>query len=168
MMTLHCHKPSCLVTFPSRELNFQLASPTVCLMVRLVISSSFCLKFFTHTSVKIVIIHTGNNEMMFRQSAKLHLDLEEICFLIETLGKRCIVSGPLPSPSMGSEYISRLYGLHQWLCHFCLAAGFNFISNFDSFWTRHDLFNTDRFYPNREGIRLLTSNLLKYIAFGID
>ncbi|XDV10990.1 hypothetical protein PO909_000066 [Leuciscus waleckii] len=68
--------------------------------------------------LKIVIIHTGINEIMDRQSARLHSDLEELCFQIESLGKRCILSGPFPSPSMGSEYFSRLYGLHQWLCHF--------------------------------------------------
>jgi len=122
----------------------------------------------SHTSVKIVIVHTGTNEIMDRQSARLHLELEELSFQIESLGKRCILSGPLPSPSMGSEYFSRLYGLHQWLCHFCVAAGFNFIPNFDSFWTRHDLFNADRFHLNRRGTKLLTSNLVNYIAFGMD
>ena len=34
----------------------------------------------SHTSVKIVIIHTGTNEIMDRESAKLHLDLENYVF----------------------------------------------------------------------------------------
>ena len=116
-----------------------------------------------------VVVPDGNEFcLMDRNSERLHDEFEELCFKIESLGMCCILSGPIPPPSRGSEYFSRLYGLHQWLCHFCRAAGFNFISNFDSFWTRHDLFNTDRFHPSREGIRLLTSSLLNYIAFGID
>ena len=118
-----------------------------------------------HPTVTIVILHFGTNYVMDRSSAKLHQETEELCLKVESLGKRCLLSGPIPSLLRGSEYFSRLYGFHQWLRNFCIAAGFNFISHFDSFWSRKDLFDNDLFHPNRNGVRKLTFNFLNCIAF---
>ncbi|KAK0137933.1 RNA-directed DNA polymerase from mobile element jockey [Merluccius polli] len=60
---------------------------------------------------------------MDRQSEKLHQDFEMLCCTIQNLGKSCIISGPIPSLSKGSECFSRLFSLHQWLRTFCLAVG---------------------------------------------
>ena len=104
---------------------------------------------------------------MARQSEKLHQDFENICNVIENLGKQCIISGPIPSPSKGSECFSRLFSLHAWLKNFCLAAGYNYIGNFDYFWTRHDLYKSDGLHLNMEGVVQLISNLIHFIAFGL-
>ena len=76
-----------------------------------------------------------------------------------------INSGPIPSPSKGSECFSRLFSLHAW---FCLAAGYNYIGNFDYFWTRHDLYKSDGLHLNMEGVVQLISNLIHFIAFGLS
>lgn len=118
-----------------------------------------------HPSVTMIIIHAGANNVMERQSARLHREFEELCFKIESLGKRCIISGPIPSPVHGSECFSRLFSLHQWLNNFSTASGFNFVGHFDYFWARLDLYDKDGIHPNQDGIRQLTFNLLNYIAF---
>lgn len=120
-----------------------------------------------HPSIKTVIVHAGANDVMGRQSAKLYQDFENLCFKADSLGKQLIISGPIPLPSRGCEFFSRLFGLHIWLKHFCTAAGFNFIGNFDYFWTRHDLFGKNGLHPNRDGVKKLTFILLNYMAFGI-
>ena len=102
---------------------------------------------------------------MDRKSAQLHSEIEELCVKLESLGKSCILSGPIPSPARGSECFSRLYSLHQWLKNFSIAAGYNFIGNYDLFWTRYDFYDKDQFHPNKEGVKQLTFNFLNFIAF---
>lgn len=120
-----------------------------------------------HPSVKFVIIHAGANDVMDRQSEKLHEDFENLCISILDLGKCCILSGPIPSLHTNNERFSRLFSLHQWLKNFCLAAGFNFISNFDYFWSRPALFEQDGYSPSRKGVQQLLSNMLQFIAFAL-
>lgn len=86
-----------------------------------------------HPTVNIVLTHVGTNDVMARNSSKLHADLESLCFPIESLRRHCLLSGPIPAPSKNSEYFSRLFSLHHWLKDFCSAAGYDFISNFDYF-----------------------------------
>lgn len=117
-----------------------------------------------HPSVETVIIHTGSFDLMDRQSARLHEDFEELCVTIESLGKQCILSGPIPSPLRSNEHFSRLFGLHHWLSHFCVAAGYNFVPNFDSFWANHYLFNSDGLHLSAGGAKQLTSNLMEFLS----
>lgn len=65
-----------------------------------------------HPSVNIVIAHVGTNDIMARSSIKLQDELETLCLTIESYGKRCIMSGPIPFSSSHSERFSRLYSLH--------------------------------------------------------
>lgn len=120
-----------------------------------------------HPSVKFVIIHAGANDVMDRQSEKLHQDFENLCMLIQELGKCCILSGPIPFLSTNSERFSRLFSLHQWLKNFCLAAGFNYIPNFDCFWSRPALFERDGYSPSSKGVLQLLTNLMQFIAFAL-
>ncbi len=118
-----------------------------------------------HPSVHAVISHSGTNNVMSRHSAKLHHDLESLATTVESLGKRFILSGPIPSMSKSSERFSHLFSLHQWLENFTSATGFGYISHFDSFWTRCDLFRHDGLHPNMKGTNVLTHNLINFIAF---
>jgi len=54
-----------------------------------------------HPSVKKIIVHAGANDVMDRQSAKLHQDFENLCSKADSLGKQLIISGPIPLPSRG-------------------------------------------------------------------
>ena len=118
-----------------------------------------------HPSVHTVISHSGTNDVMSRQSSKLYYDLESLATTVESLGRRFIFSGPTPSVSKSSEHFSRLYSLHQWLENFSTATGYGFISHFDSFWTRWDLFKHDGLHLNRKGTGILIHNLINFIAF---
>ena len=120
-----------------------------------------------HPTVNIVIAHVGTNDVMARKSSKLHAELESLCYTIESLGKWCLLSGPIPTLSKNSERFSRLFGLHHWLKNFCSAAGYDFISNFDYFWTNPILYRADGVHPNRKGTNQLTTNFIQFIAFSL-
>ena len=120
-----------------------------------------------HPTVHTVIAHSGCNDVMSRQSSKLHRDLESLCCTVESLGKRCIISGPIPNASRNSERFSRLYSLHQWLQGFCSATGLDYIANFDSFWSNTSMYKADGVHLNKRGTKLLTKNAINYIAFNI-
>lgn len=75
------------------------------------------------------------------------------------------MSGPIPNLSKNSERFSRLFSLHHWLKNFCSAAGYDFISNFDYFWTNSRLYRADDVHPNRKGTKQLTTNSIQFIAF---
>ena len=118
-----------------------------------------------HPSVDFVITHVGTNDVMDRNSVKLQADLESLCCTIESLGKRCIVSGPIPTLSKHSERFSRLYSFHHWSKHFCSALGYDFISNFDYFWCAPNLFKLDGVHPNNKGTQQLSKNIIIFFAF---
>lgn len=118
-----------------------------------------------HPTVNIVLTHVGPNDVMARNSSKLHADLESLCYTIESLGRHFLLCGPIPAPSKNSEYFNRLFSLHHWLKNFCSAAGYDFISNFDYFWTNSSLYRADGMHHNRRGTKQLTANFIQYIAF---
>lgn len=118
-----------------------------------------------HPSINIVIVHVGTNDVMARTSIKLQDELETLCLTIESHGKRCIMSGPIPFNSSHSERFSRLYSLHTWLKNFCSAAGHDYIANFDIFWTKSSLYRSDGVHPNKLGLLQLTTNFIQFIAF---
>ena len=105
-----------------------------------------------HPTVNFALTHVGVNDVMARNS-------------FESLGRRCIMSGPIPNLSKNSERFSRLFSLHHWLKNFCSAAGYDFISNFDYFWTNSRLYRADGVHPNRKGAKQLTANFIQFIAF---
>ena len=118
-----------------------------------------------HSSVNTVIAHVGTNDVMARNSVKLQNELETLCLTVESLGKRCIMSGPIPLSSSNSERFSRLHSLHTWLKQFCNLAGHDFIANFDIFWTKSFLYRSDGVHPNKLGLLELTTNFIQFIAF---
>ena len=101
-----------------------------------------------HPSVHTVLVHMGMNDVMSRQSHRLHYELESLVSTVESLGRRCVLSGPLPCMSKSSERFSPLFSLHQWMLNFSTATGVGFISHFDSFWTKQDLFKRDGLHPH--------------------
>lgn len=109
----------------------------------------------------------GMNDVMARNYSKLHADLESMCYTIESLGKCCLLSGPIPTLSRNSERFSRLFSLHHWLKNICSAAGYNFVSNFDYFWTNPSLYRADGVHPNRKGTNLVTTHFIQFIAFSL-
>lgn len=117
-----------------------------------------------HPSVHTVIIHVGANDVMKRQSERLRSDFETLITTVEGLGKKCILSGPIPSMGRGSERFSRLFGLHCWLQNYCIATGIGYIDNFDLFWTRSDLFRPDGIHPNGLGVKQLSFSTIRLLA----
>lgn len=117
-----------------------------------------------HPSVNTVIVHVGTNDVMARSSIKLQTELESLCLAIERLGKRCVMSGPIPLISWKHERFSRLYSLHNFLKNLCYATGQGFISNFDIFWTNAKLYRSDGLHPNKKGTQELTKNVIHFIA----
>lgn len=121
-----------------------------------------------HTSVHTVISHSGCNDIMARQSTLLQYELESLVFTVERLGRRCVLSGHTPVITNSSEHFSRLLALHSWIDNITTATGTGFISNFDSFWNRQDLFNYDGLHLNSNGSGKLQHNYITFIAFNHD
>lgn len=106
-----------------------------------------------HPSAHIVIVHMLTNDVMHQ--------LESLAVTIQSMGKTCIFLAP--SPLLQKDLIvSAVYSLHEWLKYFCNATGHGFISNFDYFWNRHDLYK-----PNLKGTKKL-QNFIQHIAFNFD
>ncbi len=59
-----------------------------------------------HPTVNFVLMNVGANDIMARNSSKLHADLESLCYTTESLGRGCIMSGPIPNLSKNSERFS--------------------------------------------------------------
>ena len=85
---------------------------------------------------------------MSRQSTKLYYELESLVNAVESLGKHCVLSCPIPALTKSSERFSRLFSLHTWMQNFTTATGLGFISSFDYLWTEQDLFKSDGLYLN--------------------
>lgn len=120
-----------------------------------------------HPTVNMILTYVGTHDVMDRNSSQLCADLESLCCTIESLGRRCLMSGPIPTLSRGSEWFSHLFSLHHWLKNFCSAAGYEFISNFDYFWNNKSLYRADGLYFNRKGTQQLTTNFIRFIAFNL-
>lgn len=118
-----------------------------------------------HPTVSVIITHMDGNDVMMRNSLRMQADMESLCYTIESLGKRCIVLGPIPTTSKKSERFSRLYNFHLWLQNFCTASGYDFISNFDYFWGFAHLYISDGMHLNYEGTMTMRANFINYIAF---
>lgn len=80
-----------------------------------------------HLSVHTVIVHAGANDVMARQLIKLQSNFECLTATLKSLGKTCILSGPIPSRGPGTEHFSHLFSLHCWVQNFCTATGFTVV-----------------------------------------
>ena len=76
------------------------------------------------------IAHLKANDVMSSQSVKFRSDFESLIALTETLGKTCVLSGPIPSLGPRSEGFSSLSRLHCFLQNLCTATGIGFVNNF--------------------------------------
>ena len=123
--------------------------------------------FDIHPLVHTVIIHTGTNDVMSRESSRLYAELSSLAITVQSLGRRCVLSGPIPDMFNSSERFSRVLNLHTWMQNYCIATDVFFISNFDSFWSQSDLFKRDKLHPNTKGIATLTRNFISFIAFSL-
>ena len=121
-----------------------------------------------HPSVHTVLVHTGTNDVMSREPFKLQSELSSLVDTIQSLGKRCVLSGPLGDLFNSSERFSRLLSLHTWMQNYCSATDVDFISNFDYFWNQRDFFKRDRLHPNIKGTATLTLNFINCIAFSLN
>ena len=115
-----------------------------------------------------VIVNTGCNDVMNRECSKLHAELSSLVTTIESLGKKCVLSGPIPDLFNKSERFSRVWSLHVWLQKYCTTTDAVYISNFDSFWCQSDLFKKDKLHPNTKGLATLTRNFINFIAHDLN
>ena len=113
------------------------------------------------------IVPAGTNYVMSRECIKLHYELESLASTLESLGKRCVLSGPIPTMTKSSERFSRLFNLHLML-NVTTAPGLSFISHFDSFWTEKDLFKYDGRHLNRKVTGILIGNFINFIYFSLN
>ena len=121
-----------------------------------------------HPCVHTILIHSGCNDVMNRESSSLQADLSSLAVTVQSLGKRCVLSGPIPDMFNNSERFSRILGLHTWLQKYCSTSDVSFINNFDSFWCQGDLFKNDKLHPNVKGRGTLYRNFINFIAFSLD
>ena len=119
-----------------------------------------------HHEVHTVFIHTGTNDEMNRQNAKLHADLKALVVTIQSLGRRCVLSGPIPALYKSDEYFSRLAQLNTWMLNYSRTEDVHYINNFDYYWwTQRDLFKMDGLHPSKKGTNKLSLKFINFIAF---
>ena len=102
---------------------------------------------------------------MARKSIELHARLQSLVDTVESLGRRCVLSGPIPAMFKSDEHFSRLLSLNSWMKNYSLATEAEFINNFNNFWTMRDLFKADGLHPNMKGVGKLTKHFIDFIAF---
>lgn len=66
-----------------------------------------------HPTALTIIVHLGTNDIRLRQSVKLQRDFETLSVTIESLGKTCIFSGPIPTVKKFCENFSRIFSMHH-------------------------------------------------------
>ena len=116
-------------------------------------------------SAHSVIVHIGLNDIKSRstQSADLRNDYEALANLIESLNKKCLFSGLLPTIHNHSELFSRLFSADNWIRNFCVACGYGYVDNFDSFWKIPTLFY-DKIHLNNKGKKILATNIATQLS----
>ncbi|KAL2095650.1 hypothetical protein ACEWY4_007798 [Coilia grayii] len=112
-----------------------------------------------HPTASAIAVHVGSNDIRLQQSEKLKSDFTSLIQTILATGKKCIVSGPIPSACFSDMQFSRIRQLHAWLVGYCSRERVPFVDNFGSFWRRRSLFARDGRHLNRAGASLLASNL---------
>lgn len=94
-----------------------------------------------HPSVLLLYIFV---QMMWCLDSPLNFIMKSSLWPVQwSLGRLCILSGPAPIFTRGSERFSRLFSLHSWMKSFSAATGLGFIILSDSFWTRKKLYKQD-------------------------
>ena len=114
-----------------------------------------------------MIVHTGTNDVMSREPFKLRSELSSLVDTIQSLGKRCVLSGPLGDLFKSSERFSRILSLHTWMQNYCSATDVDFISNFDYFWNQRDFSNVTGCTPTQreQPHSLLISSTVLLLTF---
>lgn len=63
-----------------------------------------------HPSAHTVFVHVGTKDVSkYKQSTKLQHDMELLAITVESLGKQCVTSGPIPNLRKVCEAFSRLF-----------------------------------------------------------
>ena len=112
---------------------------------------------------KCIVLHTGANDIVKRQSEMLKRDFDNLLNTVSSLNAEVFISGHLPPVRGRAESFSRLLTLNTWLSTACDAHSVHFIGNFNFFWDRH-LFQGDGLHLNRSGVKLCTSNLSFFLC----
>uniref|UniRef100_A0A674PIU4 SGNH hydrolase-type esterase domain-containing protein n=1 Tax=Takifugu rubripes TaxID=31033 RepID=A0A674PIU4_TAKRU len=112
-----------------------------------------------HPTASMLVLEAGINDLKFQQSEVPKQDFISLVDRLLDMGKRLIISGPLPPPRYGDVITSRLRQLHLWLKGYCLGNSIPFVDNFAAFLNRPHLFKWDGLHPNHEGSRLLSLNI---------
>ena len=90
-------------------------------------------------------------------------EYEALANSIESQNKKCMFSGLLPTLHTHSELFSRLFSTDNWIRNFCIACGYGYIDNFDSFWNIPKLFH-DKIHLNNKGKKILASNIISQLS----
>ena len=155
-------QPSTLVVGSSMVRHVSLeATETLCYPGARVtdITSSIAPAMREFPTASTAIVHVGSNDIRLQQSQKLVDDFETLIHTVLDTGKRCVVSGPIPSPCFGDVNFSRLRQLHIWLKAYCCVLKIPYVDNFGTFWQRRELFGRDRRHLNGRGASLLACNM---------
>lgn len=121
-----------------------------------------------HPTASTIVVHVGANDIRLQQSEKLKSDFISLIQTILATGKKCIISGPIPSVCFSDMQFSRIRQLHVWLMGHCTRTNIPFADNFGCFWQRPSLFARDRLHLNRAGAKMLASNLELALAAHSD
>ena len=110
-------------------------------------------------TLKFLVLHTGANDIMKRQSEVLKRDLGNLLNTVSSLNVEVFFSGPLPPVRGGCERFSRLFALNRWLSTACDVHSVHFIDNFNFFWDRRHFFKGDGLSLNKSGVKPYCANL---------
>lgn len=116
-----------------------------------------------YPSMKNIVLHTGSNDVSKEKSEVLKRDFTELINTVRSLDAVVYISGPVPPISGGDLRFSRLLALNKWLAAACTDNKLHFINNFHILCERRHLFKANGFNLNRQGVRLLASNIFHFL-----
>ena len=120
------------------------------------------MKFLLNTQItnaKVIVTHTGENDVTDKGSILLQNDFKSLASTINKLNKKLVISGPIPLPRLSTEKFSRLLNLHEWLLKWTEENGIHYVNNFDTFWQRNQFFSPHSRQLSKYGYEALSSQI---------
>ena len=109
--------------------------------------------------VNKVVLHAGVNDARTLATEKIKEGIRTFSNTVKELGRKLVISGPIPHMNMSSEIFSRVVAMNKWLDTNANELDVTFINNFDLFWSNEHLYEMDRETMNSLGAFVLSNNI---------
>ena len=89
-----------------------------------------------------IIVHTGTNDIKYgKKTEEVKKSFRNLLSTTKGLQKKLIISGPVPVVKCSGEHFSRIAALNSWLEKWCSENNIDFVNNFETEWSKLNLYN---------------------------